>query len=156
MEANDLYVFNSFVNKKLTSRPRGIPPLVVDQETVCDPTEKSEVFNNFFQSVFVRDNNVVPTIQTKVAPNISISNVNFTPHIVRKHLQKLRPNTSSGPDGVPPILLKKLANQLCLSLSHIFNVSFTQSALPKIWLQANVIPIYKNKGPTSSAKATAP
>ncbi len=50
---------------------------------------------------------------------------------------------SPGPDGIPPPLLKELAEEISYPLSSIFQTSLDSGRLPKDWLTANVSPIYK-------------
>ena len=67
---------------------------------------------------------------------------------MHKALLTLKPSTSSGPDGLSNVLLKKLANSVCIPLHYIFDSSIKTHQLPSLWLQAFVTPIFK-KGATS-------
>jgi hypothetical protein len=59
-------------------------------------------------------------------------------------LRCLRATSSTGPDGIPNILLKKLCGQLALPLSHIFTISFNSQQVPDDWKHAHVKPLFKN------------
>ncbi len=61
-------------------------------------------------------------------------------------MEKLANKKSAGPDSIPQFLLKKLSVPLAIPLTIIFNKSFIESKLPSLWLEANVTPIFKNKG----------
>ncbi|XP_047132453.2 uncharacterized protein LOC124811182 [Hydra vulgaris] len=63
-----------------------------------------------------------------------------------KALGALKPTTSTGLDGIPNVFLKNCANSLSNSLSHLFDTSFKDGAIPLDWKVASVIPIHK-KGP---------
>ena len=65
---------------------------------------------------------------------------------IKSQLLKLPNKSSSGPDGISNILLKKLSEELCKSLSILFQISFNQKVIPYEWRMADVILIYKAKG----------
>ena len=62
---------------------------------------------------------------------------------IRKLLKKLKAKTSSGPDDLPPIIFKNLANCLASPLAKIFNLLMLKETVPNLWKQANVTPIFK-------------
>jgi len=98
------------------------------------------LFNKYFSSVFTVDNTSKPVIQPRTVDNIRCDFVIFNVDNVRKALSSLKPSTSSssssGPDGVPNVLLKKLAYSVCNPLCYIFDFSFKSHCLPSQWLQA--------------------
>ena len=61
----------------------------------------------------------------------------------------MNPGKATGPDGVPPRVLKEAAVELCIHLSIIFKKSLSEGKLPADWKVANIVPIYK-KGNKSS------
>ena len=63
-------------------------------------------------------------------------------------LKRLKPSTSTGPDGLPNVPLKNCAATLSVPLSHIVDTSFIDNRLPVSWKLAHVFPIHK-KGGTS-------
>jgi len=73
-----------------------------------DPTEKAELLNKYFASVFTTDDGGCSSLPRRVVNDVSLSSVSFTPHKVRKKLRKLKPSTAGGPDGIQAILLKML------------------------------------------------
>ncbi|XP_013143050.1 PREDICTED: uncharacterized protein LOC106106938 [Papilio polytes] len=62
----------------------------------------------------------------------SMSNIQFIQRSVRKALRSLDVNKSSGPDGIPPIVLKTCAPELAPVLTRLFRkfFNFHQSTLP--------------------------
>jgi len=117
--------------------------------------EQANLFNKYFSSVFTVDNASKPVIQPRTVDNIRCDSVNFNVDNVRKDLSSLKPSTSSssstsssGPDRVHNVLLKKLAYSVCNPLCYIFDSSFKSHCLPSQWLQAYVIPVFQ-KGATS-------
>ena len=65
----------------------------------------------------------------------------------RKSLSVSSTSISCGPDGVPPLHLKKFP-ELCSPLCNLFNMSLQQGYVPKTWKTENIVPIYKGKGST--------
>jgi len=98
--------------------------------------------------VFTVDNGITPPVQPRADNTTFCDSVLFTADNVRKTLLSVKPSTSSGPDGIPNVLLKKLPHSICNPLCYIFDSSFKSHCLPSQWLQAVVTPVFK-KGTTS-------
>ena len=73
-----------------------------------------------------------------VLDSISISDYDVF-NSIRKHKCKL----SSGPDGIPPILIKKFCYLLCRPLSLLFGQFISIGFVPDLWRKAVVIPMFK-------------
>jgi len=58
-------------------------------------------------------------------------------------MSKLKPSLSSGPDGLPPILFKKLAPRLAEVLSIAFTQLMSVGAVPQKWKAAIITPVFK-------------
>jgi len=146
---NNVGKFYKYVNKKLGS-PKSNHPVTdpVSNVLITDDTEIANVFNKYFGSVFNADDGLMPDIANRSDNDTFIDSVDFSVEAVRSCLSRVKPSTSYGPDGVPNILLKKLANCICMPLSYIFDASFKSNCLPQQWLQAFVTPVFK-KGATS-------
>ena len=76
--------------------------------------------------------------------------IKVTEDEVHKALSKLKPDKSSGPDNVHPMLLPEAATELTKPLTILFQKSLSEGELPENWKKANIIPIYK-KGPRNEA-----
>ena len=142
--------FYRYVNSRLGSNKTMHPIKVCtsNNKLTSDPIEQANVFNNYFASVFTVDNGVLPTVPPRTDKDIACDSVTFTIDNVRKALLALKSSTSSGPDGLPNVLLKNLAYSVCNPLQYIFDSSFKAHQLPSQCLQAFVTPIFK-KGVTS-------
>ena len=57
----------------------------------------------YFASVGVTDNGCLPRIHHNADVNCSLNNIMFTADNVKAAINKLKPNLSSGPDGLPPL-----------------------------------------------------
>ena len=128
----------------------------VDGDLTTTDEETAEVMNEAFNSVFVRENpnEAVPEIE-QIIPTPDITEIDFTPNQVLRHLKKLKPNKACGPDGISPMVLSKCADVLYLPLYDIFILSIRESEVPLDWRSAVVPPIFK-KGSKTEAKNYRP
>ncbi|CAK1584849.1 unnamed protein product [Parnassius mnemosyne] len=104
--------------------------------------EKADLLCSLFASNSTLDDggNTPPTIPRC---ECSMPDVRFTQRSVRKALFSLDVSKSSGPDGVPPIVLKTCAPELAPVLTRLFRYSYSQGVVPNSWKTALVHPIPK-------------
>ncbi|KAI8486316.1 DTW domain-containing protein 2 [Branchiostoma belcheri] len=108
----------------------------------ADPKEKAEALGEQFESVFTKeDTNIIPTLGEPSVP--TIPELKVSAEGVAKLLTNLNPNKATGPDGLPPRLLKTVATQISPILTIIFTQSLTTGDVPPDWSSANITPIYK-------------
>ncbi len=69
--------------------------------------------------------------------------IDVTHQDVQDQLHCLDTSKSYGPDMISPRFLKEGSDALTNSLLQLFTMSLRLSKVPKIWKQANVVPIYK-------------
>jgi len=67
--------------------------------------------------------------------------ISFSLNGIYQALCNLQVNKASGPDRIPPYILKNCAKEISPVLKVIFRESFTTGNLPSDWLTANVCPI---------------
>ena len=67
---------------------------------------------------------------------------------VEKELKGLKRHKATGPDNLPPTLLKDSASQISKPLSHIINLSLKSSTVPYEWKKAKITPIFKSGSST--------
>lgn len=79
----------------------------------------------------------------------TMPDIKFHQNSVRKALFSLDVHKSSGPDGIPPIVLKTCAPELTPVLTRLFRLCYTTGVVPKAWRTALVHPIPK-KGDSSN------
>jgi hypothetical protein len=75
----------------------------------------------------------------QVSDDLPFGALQFTSDEVKNILQDLDVNKGSGPDGIPPIILKSFPKLLSL----IFNRSLTTNVFPERWKVSYVTPIFK-------------
>jgi len=134
--------FYSYIKQRTKSKP-GIGPLKNDKnEIVAEDQGMAELLNNFFSSVFTRED----TEHIPVAENmetITMEEVNITEKMVREKIRKLKPDSAAGPDEIGPRILKELEAVLTTPLVEIFRKSVSTGEVPDEWKKANVTPIFK-------------
>ena len=98
-------------------------------------------------SIFTQDNGQ----QLELSPPTTnqINKIDFDVIDVFEILQSESVKLSSGPDRIPHIVYRRLAAVLAHPLYLIFKESVNTGILPKLWKEAEVLPIFKNGSRTS-------
>ena len=98
LKSNNLGAFYKFMNNKL-SRKSGIAHLrTADNKLVCTDSGKADLLNSYFESVFVVDDGTIPVFKSRLPPNSEgISDIQISPSIIEKTLNKLKTNSAAGP-----------------------------------------------------------
>ena len=104
--------------------------------------ECANIFNDFFSSVFTRDTSN-PSIEEDENDIPTIRDLEITEEMVQEEIFKLNVHKSTGPDGIPPAVLKENVAIFAPILTKIFNLSYEQSYIPKILKSAHVVPLHK-------------
>ena len=121
-----------------------IPPLLVNNKTVSDFTQKTNRFNDFFaaQCTPLTNRCVLPsTISSK---NYSRSNsISFEKEDILKILRNLNVNKAHGHDDMSMRMLKICDSEVVEQLSLIYKNFKDSGIFPDIWKRCHVIPTYK-------------
>lgn len=114
-----------------------------DGSVIDKDSEKAEELNNYFHSVFVKENtNNLPSLDDR-SDGINISDVDISEEIIMKLLENVNINKSCGPDLLHPRVLKELKQVILSPLTLIFQYSMDQSELVSDWKTANVKALFK-------------
>lgn len=134
--------FFSFVNSK--RRSTGFPTYLKngDKESSTD-TEIANLFADFFQSTYTLSNPLTSNYPYNIQEYNVIPNILLTYHEVWNGLKSLKPNFSSGPDGVPASILRACADVLYVPLTDMFNSSLLSGFFPDLWKESYIIPLHK-------------
>ena len=129
--------------KSKTKTKTGIADLKSGHGKATTDTEKANVLNGFFTSVFT-DENLTDIPKCEKHPvDRDLDSVIFSKETVSKRLANLNPNKSPGNDGFHPKVLKELSKELGEAVAIIFQKSHDTGKLPKDWKEAQVTPIFK-------------
>ena len=132
-----------------------------DNEIILGDKQNAEHLNNYFSSVFTRENDKVELIQNEAhelifgekvedpfdleGPTLqnNLPSVDITINKVYNILTELDPFKSSSETCIHPRILKEAASELAEPISNIFKCSLYQGHVPEIWKIATVTPIHK-------------
>jgi hypothetical protein len=133
----------SYAKKRMKTKS-GVADLTrTDGSTATKSAEKAEVLNEFFSSVFTREDKTSIPQAPELTYEEPLLYLTISAEEVVKQLQKQNPNKATGPDNIPPRLLKELAEVLGDPIAMIMNKSIQEGQLPTIWKKAHVVPIFK-------------
>ncbi|KAI5717970.1 hypothetical protein M8J77_014330 [Diaphorina citri] len=116
--------------------------MFLGEVTSSTPQETAELFAQSFSSVYQESHD--PTPDYVVHDAIDFNSCQFSSSQVFKALSSLPLKFSSGPDNIPPFILRKCASILSVPLSLIFNRSLSSGIFPTCWKSSYVIPIFKS------------
>ena len=114
-----------------------------------DPSTKANILNDQFSSVWSTPTNVDHKFRDHGAPDIDDLNISIKG--VHKLLSNLKPFKATGPDGIPPFILKELAYELAPPFALLFEASLLQGILPSDWTSAFITPIFKKGDPLQAS-----
>ena len=137
--------FYAYVRSKQKFRDK-VGPLEHNRgNIISDGFQMAEVLNEYFSSVFtIEDISSLPVPFTKFESNKSehLGQLFVTPEMIAKKIKKMKDNKSPGVDGIPPILLKEIVEQISTPLAKLFNLSL-EGIVPSEWKEANITPLFK-------------
>lgn len=153
VRSNNLGLFYRYVNSRVKYR-RSIGALIDDNGAiVTSDTVKANMFNEYYASIGILDDNNIPSCPIVVSS--TLETVSFSETSVVSAINKLKSNLSSGPDGLPPVLFKRLKYCLARPLSMIFTQLMSVGTVPHEWTEAIIVPIFK-KGAAGSVSNYRP
>ena len=99
-----------------------------DKHTITDSTQKANILNNYFSSVFTTKG-ALPSPTHNESPHPNIQPITFTQADVSQLLTTLEVHKAPGPDKIPPHLLQLASQEIAPVLTLIFKSSFHQGEL---------------------------
>ena len=135
--------FWKYVISRLKTRPSISALKRPDNSVTHSDQEKSELFNEFFASVFTKETPLSSCSFHLDSDVLPLTNIAITPDVVYDKLVHLDPSKAPGPEGWPVLSFKENAQQLCIPLSILFSKSLESGLLPNGWKEAFVTPVFK-------------
>lgn len=132
--------FFRYANKRLNVKA-GIAPLVKDNTVLLTDAEKADVLRTCFKEVFI--SSADPRLVPLPSGETSFNDIEFSTLGVFKELCGIKQRSSLTPDGLPPIVFRRLADVLAEPLSIIFTRSFEEGNVPLAFNRSIVTPVYK-------------
>jgi hypothetical protein len=142
--------FYAYVRSKSRTKDKVCPLKDDTGTTVVDDDKVCNVLNNYFSSVFTREDlnceaEDFPILELLFSgdQNDVLQDVLISEEIVLSRLKKLNVNKAPGIDDIVPLVLVKTADVICKPLSIIFCESLSTGIVPSDWRKANVTAIFK-------------
>ena len=115
-----------------------IPPIIENDITVQNPTEQSNIFNNFLASKSSVQNPDDPVTNLQRKEGISELNfLNTSPFEVAKIIRNIERSYISH-CGIPGKFIHLISTPIPFSLSRLFNNLFEIGHFPNIWKVAHI------------------
>jgi hypothetical protein len=117
------------------------------------PTEKAELFNSYFSSVFQPSttNQATNSRNSRLPTDSQLSEITLDVEEVVNSLLNLNVSKASDPDGIPARLLKECSHQIAPSLCTLYNHSLRSGHIPSEWKSADVTPVHKKNSKEPAA-----
>jgi hypothetical protein len=120
-----------------------VPDLIVNGNTISEPKDKAEAFNQFFvsQSCLINDDHaVVPLLSVSMD---TLSTIVFDELEVFNILNNLDVSKACGFDNISNKILKLCAATIFKPFTRLINTSVSLGQYPTCWKMANVMPLFK-------------
>lgn len=141
--------FWSYVNG-LKSNSSSLPNQMYLGDTIATGGQHvyiCNLFSSHFLSVYSASPPFGNTPQcSRAVENLNslvLSSIELSEKEIYQSLIQLDSNKGAGPDGIPPLFLKKCAKYLAEPLTYIYNKSLCLGCFPAKWKKARVTPVHK-------------
>jgi Reverse transcriptase (RNA-dependent DNA polymerase)/Endonuclease-reverse transcriptase len=135
--------FYAYLKSKLKNKTPVGPLKNRHGQTVSSNKEMAELLNGYFSGVFTDEAPGPVPAADRCEVEEELTEIHISEEHVKKKIQKLKPASAPGPDGIGSMLLKELAEQVKRPLSIIFAKSMEAGIVPDDWKTAHVTPIHK-------------
>ena len=146
-------VFYTYARSKAVIKS-SVGPFLRDNKYITDEMEMATMLKEQYSSVCssLREDIYCDAFKTKLFDDSLCSgprleNIAVSKENVRLHLSKLKNNAAFGPDGVPPIILKRGGNFIEDALCDIALSSMEEEHIPEILKWGWITPIWKGSDP---------
>ena len=151
--------FYSFAKSKSQTRQNISMLFNANNDVVTDKKGMADILQDQFISVFSDPNNPNATLPSFTQPDIQTPfehyDIPISSDDVISAIQDIKPSAASGPDGVPVVILKACANELCEPIINIWSESYKLGIVPEYYKQSYITPLFK-KGDRAKAQNYRP
>ena len=144
---SDPKIFWSYVNRRLSNNC-GIKNIVLDNEKICDLKTITDVFNNYFCSIFTSVSTDASSIysdqeifDSHQGPCFDVFDFSFQDILMI--IKKIPNKSSTDSDDLSYFVLKQGGETLASRLYDFFTISLRTGRIPATWKTALVSHIYK-------------
>ena len=142
-------------NVSRSSNVRAIPDIhMPDGSVLVSASEKALAFADRFSRDFNVDNGVPLGLPPCPLPHFGRPTI--TVASVESAISKLAPKLSSGPDGFPMLLLRRVGPQLAVPLAELYGRSLAGVDVPEGFLPVSTVPVPKPGKPRHSIDSWRP
>ncbi len=127
-----------------------IEVISVGGHQISNKKEIAEEFNNFFTAAGAKISNTInPTSLDPndfIPPNPNPPELEFglvSPAVIVTTIKAFVSKSSTDIDGLSTRLLKQIATEISIALSHIFNLSIQSGIFPNKFKTSRTVPIFK-------------
>lgn len=143
LSSSDMRPFYDHVRKNTEGRDSD-PNVMHQGSLITNPKHKSELFSEYFSSVFTKDDGKCPVLP--ILCESKLETVHISRFTVWESIRSLKPKLSQGPCGIPSYFLKQVSASVSLPLSILFQWSLTTGQCPALFKQSFIKPVWKKKG----------
>lgn len=154
---DDRKSFFAYVRRKSKSNVK-VGSLSTGQGLVSDAKQKAQVLNDFFGSVFTKEDITdipVPDSCFDGGCEAKLVDIVIDPETVAAKLRNLKSDKAAGDDNLSSRLLRNISSEIASPIATIFRKSLDTGCIPRDWRTANVTPLFK-KGNRSQAENYRP
>ena len=142
-------IANSVLNKVKSA----VPPLFNWMELLSPASDKAKLFAENFYKNFNLAGSGISLLLVPSRTNLKLHNISVTPKMIKKVIMNLDLSKASVTDFIPVVVLKYCEPELSYILAELFNKCLKESCFPNRWNVSSVVPVFKNDGERSTAKA---
>ena len=135
--------YHKYVSRKDRYKDTTIS-LVHDEEICSDEKKCADIFNEFFSSVFTSGSSNLSALRDIETLYPTMSEIDITQDLVRKKIDMIDTSKSTGPDGVPALLIKNAADTFTPILTKIYRLSYESGKVPAGMKIAHIKPLFKS------------
>ena len=118
-----------------------------DGNVIADPKAMANILQKQFTSVFsdpCSPDVAEPDFETpSISQPLEDSDFLFSDEDIISAISSIPTDSASGPDGIPVVLLKSCAAELCHPIRLIWEESFQSGKVPEFYKETHISPLYK-------------